>query len=217
MTTTGLRVWGCATPRTMRVHWALQELGLAYACEPIRPRSPEQQGAAFGAVSPRRKIPVLQDGALTIGESAAIVNHLAARHGHGATRLMPNAGDDRARYDEWCFFIMTELDATSLYVVRRHVGLPHIYGEAPEAVRAARAYFERQAGTVATLLGDGRPWLLGEAFTGADILLTTCLDWAAISEVALPDPLLAYQARARARPGYVAGRQANQPDHWTHG
>ncbi|WP_237216650.1 hypothetical protein [Falsiroseomonas oryziterrae] len=44
MVTDGLLVWGCATPRTMRVHWALHELGLTYGCEPIRPRSPEQQG-----------------------------------------------------------------------------------------------------------------------------------------------------------------------------
>lgn len=215
MTTDRLLVWGCATPRTMRVHWALHELGLSYDCEPIRPRSPEQDGPAFAAISPRRKIPVLQDGALTIGESAAIVNHLAARYARDGARLMPEDPAGRARHDEWCFCIMTELDATSLYVIRRHVGLPQIYGEAPEAVRAARAYFDRQAGTIATQLGDGRPWLMGEAFTGADILLATTLDWAMISDIALPEPLLAYRERARARPAYAAARQANKPDHWT--
>jgi glutathione S-transferase len=34
-----LVLWGCATPRTLRVHWALHELGLDYRCEPIQPRA----------------------------------------------------------------------------------------------------------------------------------------------------------------------------------
>ena len=50
------------------------------------------------------------------------------------------------RYDAWCFFICTELDAQGLYMHRKHVGpLAAQYGEAPEAVEAARLYFLKQA------------------------------------------------------------------------
>lgn len=207
-------LWGCTTSRTIRAHWALQELGLAYRCEPILPRSGETKMPRFTAVNPRQKIPVLQDGDFTVSESAAIINYLATTYSDPAYGLMPVNGRERARYDEWCFFVMAELDATSLYVLRRHVGLVHEYGDAPAAVVAATAYFQRQVGTVAEALEDGRTWLLGDRFTGADILMTTCLDWAVRYELRLADSLMAYLARATARPGFVAARQANDPKHW---
>ena len=66
-------LWGIGTPRTMRAHWGLQELSLPYRTEVIRARSPEAQTPEFGALNPRRKVPVLQDGDFVITESAAIV------------------------------------------------------------------------------------------------------------------------------------------------
>ena len=36
-----LTVWGVGTPRTMRVHWMLLELGLDYECHPIQSRTGE--------------------------------------------------------------------------------------------------------------------------------------------------------------------------------
>jgi glutathione S-transferase len=207
-------LWGCTTSRTIRAHWALQELGLSYRCRPIRPRSGETQTPCFTAVNLRQKIPALQDGGFTVTESAAIINYLSATYGGPANRLVPEGTRERARYDEWCFFIMAELDATSLYVLRRHVGLPEIYGEAPVAVEAATAYFQRQIGTVAVVLADGREWLLGDRFSGADMLMTTCLDWAARYRLPLADDLLRYLDRATSRPSYAAARAANDPQYW---
>lgn len=207
-------LWGCTTSRTIRAHWALQELGLDYRCEPILPRSGETKTARFTAVNPRQKIPVLQDRDFTVSESAAIINYLAATYDDPAHGLLPADGRERARYDEWCFFIMAELDATSLYVLRRHVGLVHEYGDAPAAVVAAKAYFQRQVTAVTEALKDQRAWLLGDRFTGADILLTTCLDWAVRYGLPLADRLVAYLARATARPGFIAARGANDPNYW---
>ena len=63
---------------------------------------------------------------------------------------------------------------------------------------------------------DGqRTWLLGERFTGADMLMTTCLDWAVRYGLPLADSLMAYLARATARPGFIAAREANDPAYWT--
>jgi glutathione S-transferase len=36
-----LVLWGVGTPRTLRTHWALHELGLDYECRPILPRTGE--------------------------------------------------------------------------------------------------------------------------------------------------------------------------------
>jgi glutathione S-transferase len=82
-----------------------------------------------------------------------------------------------------------ELDATSLYVVRRHRGLKDIYGAPPAAIDA---YFFKQLGHVDQALRAGGPFLLGRQFTTADILLTTCLTWAIALDVAVHDSCHAY-------------------------
>jgi glutathione S-transferase len=201
-----LVLYGAGTTRTLRAHWALQELGLEYEPRLVASRSGETASEEFGRLNPKRKIPVLVDGDFTLTESAAIVTYLADSYGRGAG-LAPAAGTrDRARYDEACFFVMMELDAHTLYVVRRHRDLAALYGEAPNAVSEALAGFDRQVATVEGALGDGRPFLLGDAFTGADILLASCLQWATFYGRPLGDRLSAYLGRVMARPAY--GRAA---------
>ena len=68
-----LVLWGVGTSRTVRAHWAMHELGLAYETRPIGPRTGETKTAEYTALNPRQKIPLLQDGDFCIGESAAIV------------------------------------------------------------------------------------------------------------------------------------------------
>ena len=67
-----LVLWGVGTSRTLRAHWALHELGLAYQCRPILPRTGETKTAEFATLNPRQKIPLLQDGDFAIAESPAI-------------------------------------------------------------------------------------------------------------------------------------------------
>lgn len=209
-----LTLWGVTTTRTIRAHWALRELGLPYRCRPILSRSGETKTEEFTAINPRQKIPALVDGDFVITESAAIIAYLSATYATPDTALIPTDPLGRARYDEWAYFILTELDATSLYVVRRHHGLPEIYGEAPAAVDAAFAYFQRQIETVAAILDDGRPWLMGDRFTGVDMLLTTCLTWATGLNQPLADSLVRFRDRATARPAYIAAAAANRPEFW---
>jgi glutathione S-transferase len=192
----------------------LHELGLSYRCEPIRPRTGETKTERFTAIAPRQKIPALVDGDFVVTESAAIVAYLSAVYGTPRTALVPAGARERARYDEWTYFVMTELDATSLYIVRRHLSLPEIYGAAPIAVESALAYFQTQIGSVAATLNDGRAWLMGDRFTGADILMTTCLTWATGLKQPLGDSLVRYRDRATARPAYAAAVAANDPAFW---
>jgi glutathione S-transferase len=207
----GRVLWGAGTSRAMRAHWALAELGLEYRHEPIGARTGETGTDAFGRLNPRRKIPVLEDGALVLTESPAIVTYLCERYSSASAPLFPCGLEDRARYYEWMSFISMELDATSLYVLRRHEHLPEIYGEAPVAVDSARAYFERMIQAAAAIVDDGRAHLLGEPFTGVDILMTTCLDWAVRYGRPIPEIFQAYRARTTARPAYAAAVTANAP------
>jgi glutathione S-transferase len=204
-----LVLYGAGTPRTMRAHWALHELGLDYESKMVASRSGETQTDEFGRLNPKRKIPVLVDGHFTLTESAAIVTYLGETYG-GAGDLVPRPStQERARYDEACFFVMMELDAHTLYVVRRHRDLVQLYGEAPAAVSEAFAGFERQVATVESALDDGRPFLLGGVFTGADILLGTCLQWAQFYQRPLGDRLSEYASRVMDRPAFARAAAIN--------
>ena len=127
-------LWGVATLRTFRAHWALAELGLPYETRPVRSRSGETQTPEYLAeVNPRGKIPVLVEDGLCIAESGAILNYLADRYGSDRGFAPRPGSPERAIHDQWCFFAATELDATSLYILRRHDDLKEIYGAAPVA------------------------------------------------------------------------------------
>ncbi len=204
-------VWGVGTPRTLRVYWALHELNLDYQSRPIGSRTGETRTDAYRALNPREKIPTLQDGDWVLVESAAIVTYLAETYGED-NYLIPAPGTrERAAYFEWCFFVLSELDAQSLYVIRRHGDLANVYGAAPNAVRAAAEYFEKYVGVAERELADGRPFILGEQFTGADILLSSCLVWAKFLDLKIEPGLQQYLERNTARPAYRAAFTANFP------
>ncbi|MGE3149385.1 MAG: glutathione S-transferase family protein [Pseudorhodoplanes sp.] len=207
--TTRKIIWGVGTPRALRAHWCMCELGLAYECRPIGSRDGGTETAAYVRLNPSRKIPTLQDGDLVVAESAAIVNYLTTRYGVERNMQPPADPAERARYDMWCFFSMMELDANTLYVIRRHGDLDAIYGAAPNAVQAARDIFRTQAEAAAERLCGG-PYVMGDRFTGADILLSTCLASALRREIALPAALGDYVKRTTGRDAFQRALAANQ-------
>jgi glutathione S-transferase len=206
-----LTLWGVGTSRTVRAHWAMAELGLAYETRAIGARTGETETAEYTALNPRQKIPLLQDGDFCIGESAAIVAYLSRTYSREDNPLIPLPPRDYAAWLEWMFFIVAELDSTSLYVMRRHKAdaLGHIYGVAPDVVARAGEYFRKQLRHVETSLADGRTYLMGDRFSSADILLITCLEWAITYEVGICDNALPYLERIRERPAYQRGKAAN--------
>ena len=194
----------------MRPCWMLCELGLDFEHRPIGSRTGETQKPGYRELNPREKIPVLEDGELVLAESAAIVTYLGETYGHG-TGLMPEAAtSERARYWMWSFFVMTELDAHTLYVARKHKDLAEVYGEAPNAIRAAQEGFQKQVGVASLELERGGPFILGDRFTAADILLVSCLDWArVVYGWPLTDTLRAYAERASSRDAYQRAFRQN--------
>src|SRR3984957_3298420 len=121
-----LTLWGIGTSRTIRAHWMLLELGLEYETRPIQSRSGETLTDEFRRLNPRHKIPVLRHKSLVLTESAAIIQHLSETFADPRELYVPHDAETRAGLNEWCYFIMTELDAGSLYIVRRHEGLAPI-------------------------------------------------------------------------------------------
>ena len=203
-------LWGVGTSRTIRAHWALIELKLSYKTEIIRTRTTDTETAAFKSVNPRQKIPVLQDGTLTMGESAAIVTYLAEGYSTEQVSLIPDNPKARAKYFEWMSFICMELDATSLYVLRRHWSLPEIYGDSPVANKASEEYFNRMITAADKLKNPKQKYLLETGFSGVDILMTTTLKWAIDYNQKIPINFMEYLDYMGNRPGYIAALEANK-------
>ena len=202
-----ISIWGGATSRTLRAHWACEELELTYTPRLIGSRTGETQSAEFRRLNPKEKIPVLCDGDLVLSESAAIVTYLADTYGRGNLAPLPFTSE-RALYNQWLSFIQMELDAHTLYVMRKHKDLANLYGEAPAAIETAIAGFNKQIQVVTEQLAT-RPFLLGEQFTGADIMLTSILTWAQNYGFDLDSTLQTYTAAQTARTAYKRAAKLN--------
>lgn len=209
--TNDLTLWGVGTSRTMRAHWMLLELGLEYEFHAIGSRTGETKTEEFMRLNPRHKIPVLRHGSFVLSESAAIIQYLSETFASTNVMQAPHDAASRAALNEWCYFIATELDAGSLYVMRRHVGLEHIYGAAPKAVESARNYFTENVEAMAPRIAASGQYLMGEQFSVADILLMTCLDWAITDRIPLSGALHEYRSRVARRPAYQKALQRNFP------
>jgi GST-like protein len=92
-------VYAFATPNSLKIPIALEELGLIYRIIPVNLRNGEQKSADFMAINANAKVPVVVDRSVsgtepvTLCECGAILLYLAEKTG----RLLPTAPLLRAR------------------------------------------------------------------------------------------------------------------------
>lgn len=169
------KLYGMPNTRSFRALWALEEVGASYTYELIHLGKGEGQSSAFQQLNPAGKLPVLQDGGLVLTESAAICTYLADCYPH--KELAPEAGSaDRACYNQWCFFVLSELEQPLWTMGKHKFALPKEH-RVRDILPTAAFEFERAAKLLARGL-DGRIFLVGERFTMADLLATHTLMWA---------------------------------------
>lgn len=196
-----ITLWGRATPRTLRAHWMLHELDVPYEAKLVAPRSGETRTEEFLALNVKGKIPVLVDDDLVLTESAAIVTYLGDRYGPDTGLVPAPHTTERAKYNEWLAYVQMELDAHTLYILRKHRDLAELYGEAPAAVATAIEGFGKLLGFAEQRL-RGSGYLVGKQFTGADLMLVSCLVWAQAYGVSVPDLLGEYRDRLTGREAF---------------
>jgi glutathione S-transferase len=175
-----LKLFGVVDTRTFRNAWMLEELGLAYEQVPVE--ETETRTPAHLAVNPNGHVPVLQDGDFTLVESMAINLYLAAKHGNG---LWPATVEDRGRALQWSFWAQLELEG------HLETCMNHRWFYDPDCRDALLA--DRAEDALAQPLGvlndalAGRPHLLGDAFTVADLNVAAVVSWARFGLVSLSD------------------------------
>ncbi|WP_044560692.1 glutathione S-transferase family protein [Azospirillum sp. B4] len=156
-----LKVYAYATPNSVKVPIALEELGLDYELHGVNVRKGEQKAPDFMALNPNAKVPVLVDGDLVLTESAAILVHLAEKTG----RLLPSSGEGRARVFEQLFF-----HASGLSPAFGQSGFFQRFAAEPQPIAIERFLGEAKR-TLSVLDGvlSRHRHTAGDAFTVADI------------------------------------------------
>jgi glutathione S-transferase len=182
--------------RGLRAMWVCEEMGLAYDVAKVT-FPPDE---AYRKLNPMGSVPFLEDGAVAINESVAIMLYLAERY--GPTPLLPARDDPAfARVMQLCVFSEATLGAGLNTLMAAHFAAP----EAEKrnwSVKGTEARVERALAYVEQILGDA-PYLAGAQFSLADIAITTALGMrqGALGQ-APPAKLGAYRERMMARPAY---------------
>ncbi len=184
------------------------ELGLDYEPKLIGSRTGETQTESFRKLNPKEKIPVMVDGEFVLSESAAIVTYLGDTYGKDSGLVPEPYSQARALYNQWCSFIQMELDAHTLYVIRKHRDLASLYGEAPAAIDAAIAGFQKQVAVADAALADTQ-YLIGDQFSAADLMMVSVLSWANAYGVQISDGLQAYTDLHTSRPAFRSAAKLN--------
>jgi glutathione S-transferase len=132
--------------RGFRVVWLLEEMGLPYRLRPVDLIAGVEDDAEFLAINPAGFIPALQDGAVTMVESIAIMEYLIARH--GPTPLVPDPRDPAfALYQQFLHLGEAGLGA-SMYIVVVSRNLAPEDDKQNWAARFALEAFENRLGLV---------------------------------------------------------------------
>jgi len=161
-----IEVYAFATPNSVKVSIALEELGLEYVLRPVNIRAGAQKDPAFVARNANAKVPVLVDTNVTgdplmLSESAAILVYLAEKTG----KLLPRSGERRARVFEHLFF-----HASGLGVAFGNAG--YFRRLAPEQIPLAIDRFTNEALRILGVLDltlAKIPFVAGAHLTIADI------------------------------------------------
>jgi glutathione S-transferase len=185
-------VLGTTKNRTFRVIWALNELGLDY----------EQIQAAPGSADVKSrldtgKVPALIIDGEALPDSVAIITFLADRHNN---LTFPAGSIDRLRLDGHINFIIEEFDSL-LWVAAKNSFINPENRRAESVKPVMKWEYQRSLARLEERLQG--EYLMGDAFTIADILAVHCFNWAFIAKFPEPsDALSVYIKRCKDRTAY---------------
>lgn len=155
--------------RSSRIVWLLEELGAPYALKITNvSRMDGGGGPDPDNPHPDKKVPALVDDGALITESIAIIQYLCDKF--PAAGLAPQIGDPkRGPYLTWLAYYAGVIEPV---VTLSFLGI----GDNPGIHRTFRGRGEVDARITGAL--ERAPYLLGERFSAADLLLSSVGQWA---------------------------------------
>ena len=164
----------CPSTASMVVHLALLEIGAPHELKLVDFESQQQKDPTYLALNPHGVVPTLIIDGKPYIESAALLMLLAERHPEGG--LTPPLGSvDHDRWRQWIVYLSNDLQsAFRFWFYPRDLGSE----EHPEPVRQALQHkIEKIFSQIDAHLAQQGPYLLGEQFSGADLLLCMLMRW----------------------------------------
>ncbi len=188
-----MRLYWAPRTRSLRVLWLLEEIGAPYERVLVDLKNGGQHTPAYHAVNPMEKVPALQDGEACVAESGAVIAYLAEKFPQAG--LAPAIGDPtRGRYLQWLFFSGSCVEAS---ITQKYANV-----QLPE-VSAGWGSFDKVFNVLSETLAAG-PYILGEKFSAADVLIASDLHFVVnVFKMLAPRPeFTAYLERCQSRPAF---------------
>jgi len=181
-------------------HMLLEEIGAPYELVLLDRAKNAHKAPEYMRLNPHGRIPTLVDGDLVLYETAAICMHLADRHPEA--KLAPELGSEaRAHFYKWMVYLTNTVQSEMIVYF-----YPDRWGGdgacAATVKRNAEAHLGSMFDVIEQNLVESGPYLLGQRFTAADLLLLMLARWSRGFE---------RPARVRPRLGRLLERLATRP------
>jgi glutathione S-transferase len=187
-----LTLYHASPSRSSIVLWMLEEIGQPYDIKLLKLSAGDNLKPDYLALNPMGKVPALKHGDTVITEVAAICTYLADEFPQAKLNI-PVGTPTRGVYLKWLFFGPGCMEPA---VIDRAAPRKE------EARRAMLGYgdFDTTMNVVAKAVARG-PWLMGEQFTAADVVIGSNIRWGTIFKL-IPErkEFTDYSARIAARP-----------------
>ena len=186
-----ITLYAAAKTRSFGVHWLLEEIGAPYQLNRLDLSKNEHKAPAYLKLNPFGKVPTVIDGEAVLTERAAICTYLADKYAGGT--LAPNLTDPkRGEYLRWMFFSVGNLE--SLFLAKfMSLDVP--------STQSPYGTFDEANAVMDAAVAKG-PYLLGEQFTAADIMMGTMIRWGLMWELVAGPHLAGYVKTLEARPAF---------------
>jgi glutathione S-transferase len=189
---TDLTLYHASPSRSSVVLWMLEEIGQPYDLKLIKLSEGDNLKPDYLAINPMGKVPALEHKGTFITEVAAICTYLADEFPQ-AKLAIPTGTPRRGVYLKWLFFGPTCLEAAMIDRAAPRK-------EEPRRAMLGYGSFDTVMAVVAKAVEKG-PWLMGEQFTAADVVVGASIRWGTQFKLLPERPeFAAYIARIAARP-----------------
>jgi glutathione S-transferase len=188
-----LTLYHAAPSRSSIVHWMLEEVGEPYDIQLVSFKKGENLKPDYLAINPMGKVPALRHGDVVITEAAAICAYLADEFPNAKLNI-PVGNSSRGVYLKWLFFGPSCLEPA---IMER----AYPRKEAPPRAALGFGAYDTAIDVLANAAGRAKPYLMGEQFTAADVVIGSGLRWGMMFKL-VPErsEFTAYIARLNERP-----------------
>lgn len=162
-----MKLYWSPRSRSFSAIWLMEETGQPY--EPVLTdiSTGAQKTPEYLAINPMGKVPAIKDGDVTVAEASAICAYVAERYPDA--KLAPALGDPRrAKYLQWLFFSPGCIEPAMIQIFTK-IDVP----TSTASWGSSTQVFD----VLDTALEKG-PFLLGDMFSAADIMIGSGLNFA---------------------------------------